>query len=206
MNGAPASTTRSGFSDSVLRLSLNLSGGPPLKGKEFAEYRAKAMAEGETIIGAGLAVQLPTGDYDDERLLNLGNNRFTFRPQIGVVRNQGKWSAEVTASCWVFTENDNFFGGNRFEQDPLYTLQGHLVYTFRPGLWLAVGSAYGIGAESTLNGVSKDDRRQNFVWGTSVGYSFTPQIGVKLGYVGVRTLEDVGSDTDSVIAGLSFVW
>ena len=94
LNGAPASITRSGLSDSVLRFAINLYGAPPLEGKEFAAYRAKV--DVETIFGAALVVHLPTGDYMSDKLINLGTNRFTFRPQFGVVHNRGKCSLELT--------------------------------------------------------------------------------------------------------------
>jgi hypothetical protein len=80
LNGAPASITRSGLSDSVLRFAINLYGATPLEGKEFAAYRAKL--DVETIFGAALVVHLPTGDYMNDKLINLSTNRFTFRPGL----------------------------------------------------------------------------------------------------------------------------
>ena len=204
VNGMPASVRRSGFSDTTVRFAVNLIGAPPLEGKEFAEYRAKTKRE--TIVGVGLAVQLPTGHYVEEGLLNLGTNRFTIRPQLGVVRNCGKWSLEVTGSAWIFTDNDEFFDGNRREQDPIYSAQGHVVYTFKPGLWLAAGAAYGAGGESTINGDGKDDRKQNVAWGVSLGVPVSKRVGISFGYIGLRTLEDVGGDTDTLSVGCSVMW
>ena len=206
LNGTPASTSRTGLSDTVLRFSMNLFGGPPLTKKEFAAYQASVADEGETIAGIGLSMQLPTGHYLEDRLLNIGTNRFTFRPQLGVVRSHGPWSVELTGSSWIYTDNDDFFGGNSLEKDPLYALQTHLVYTFRPGLWISTGAAYGIGGQSTINGVSKDDRKGNAAWGASIGYPITPQLGVKFGYIGIRTQEIVGGDTDRFTAGFSVPW
>jgi hypothetical protein len=60
-----------------------------------------------------------------------------FRPQFGVVHDWGKWSAELTTTASLFTDNDEFFNGERVEQAPLYSADTHLIYTFRPGLWLA---------------------------------------------------------------------
>jgi hypothetical protein len=76
LNGAPVSTARNGWSDSFIRLAMNLYGAPPLSGKDYAAYRAKM--DVETIVGAGLAVRLPTGQYMDDKLINLGENRFVF--------------------------------------------------------------------------------------------------------------------------------
>jgi hypothetical protein len=49
LDGIPTSIKRSGLADSVLRFAINLYGAPPLEGKEFAAYRAKANVE--TIVG-----------------------------------------------------------------------------------------------------------------------------------------------------------
>ena len=205
LNGVPAASRRSGFSDSMLRFSTNLFGAPPLEGKDFADYR-KEMSDAETIVGAGLALHLPTGNYLSDNLLNLGSNRFTFRPQLGVVHNRGPWSMELTGASWIFTENDEFFAGNRLEQDPLFTLQTHLVYTFRPGFWIGTGLAYGGGLESTINGIGKDDRRANVAFGASIGYPINPKFGIKIGYIGLRSQESVGADLDTVTAGFSVLW
>ena len=205
LDGAQTSTSRSGWTDTTLRLAVNLLGAPPLEGKEFAAYRA-GVAPCETVVGVGLAVQLPTGHYREERLLNIGTNRLTFRPQLGVVHSRGKWSAELTTSIWMFTENEDFWDGNMLENDPLYTVQGHVVYTFRPGLWIGGGLAYGSGLESTVNGSYKNDRKENLLFGFSLGVPITRQVGFKIGYLGMRTQASVGSDSDTVVAAVSFMW
>ena len=204
LDGVPASTERNGLSDTVVRFSVPLVGAPLLRGKDFAAYRAARQSE--TIVGMGLAVQLPTGLYYSDKLINLGSNRYTFRPQLGVVHNRGKWSTELTGAIWLFTDNDDFFDGNRLENDPLYTIQGHVVYTSRPGLWLAGGAGYGYGAESTLNGVQKGDRRESLVLGGSLGYPLTRRLGAKVGYLCSRTQTSLGADTDTVVGAMSFLW
>jgi hypothetical protein len=204
VDGVPSSIKRSGLSDSVLRFAINLYGAPPLEGKEFAAYRAKV--DVETIVGMALVVQLPTGDYMDDKLINLGTNRFTFRPQLGVVHNRGKWSMELTASVWLYTDNNDFFNGNKLEQDPYYTIQTHLVYTFRPGLWASAGAGYGYGRKSTLSGVDKNDRRENLGWVLSFGFPITRQLGVKFAYRAIRAQESIGQDSNDIGAAFSIFW
>ena len=177
---------------------------PPLSGTEYAEYRAAAHCE--TIVGLGLEVQLPTGQYFNDKLINLGTNRVTFRPQLGVVQKRGKWSTELTASSWIYTDNDEFFDGNHFEQNPLHTIQGFVDYTFKPGLWVGGGIAYGMGAESTINGIPKNDPRDSILWGLSLGYPISKQIGGQVTYLSQRTQTRVGVDSDSVLATLSVRW
>jgi len=204
VDGVPTSVSRSGLTDSVVRFAVNLYGAPPLKGREYAAYRAGS--KDQTIVGAAVAVQLPTGEYMKDKLINLGSNRYTIRPQLGVVHTRRRWTMELTAEAWFFTDNDAFFNGNELEQDPLYTLQGHLTYTFRPGLWTSGGAGYGFGAKSTINGVGKDDRRENLAWVLSVGYPLSRRLGIKLSYLGLRTQESVGTDSDTLVGSLSTFW
>jgi hypothetical protein len=204
LDGVPTHVARSGWSDMSLRLAVNIIGGPPLRGAEFAEYRAAT--DSETIVGLGLVVQVPTGHYLDDKLLNLGTNRFTFRPQLGVLHNRDKWSTEVTVASWIYTDNDEFFGGNYLEQDPLYTIQGHVNYTFRPGLWAGAGIGYGLGGESTVNGIHKDDPRESLIWGLSLGCPITKKVGVKIAYISQRTQTSVGANSDTLATALSVLW
>jgi len=204
LDGNPAQTERQGPGDPVLRLALNLVGAPPLKGKEFSEYRAKLKRE--TIVGAALAVHLPLGEYQEDKFLNLGGNRFVIRPQLGLVHGWGKWSAELTGSIWCYTRNDDFYNGLLLEQEPLFTVQGHLVYTFRPGLWIGGGVGYGYGARSTLNGEPKDDRKENLSYGIGVGYSLSRNVGLKLAYTGVRAQARTGADVHAIALAMSVMW
>ena len=204
LDGVPTIVERSGWSDTGLRFALNALGAPPLSGAEFKEYRAAT--DCETIVGVGLVVQFPTGHYLEDKLLNLGSNRFTFRPQVGVVHTEGKWSTEATLSSWIYTDNDEFFGDNYLEQRPFYTVQGHVDYTFRPGMWAGGGVGYGVGGESTVNGIAKDDMRQNLAWGFSFGFPITRKWGIKIAYIGHRTLTSVGANSDSLVLATSVLW
>ena len=204
LDGVPTSIKRSGLSDSILRFAINMYGAPPLKGKEFAAYRAKTNVE--TVFGTAVVVQLPTGDYMNDKLINLGTNRYTFRPQFGVVHNRGKWSMELTGEVYLYTDNNDFFNGNRLEQDPYYTIQTHLIYTFRPGLWTAASGGYGYGGKSTVSGENKNDLRENLAWALSFGFPITRQLGVKVVYLATRSQESIGQDTDSISAGFAVLW
>jgi hypothetical protein len=204
LDGTPAKVSRNGFADASVRFAINLIGTPPLAGKEFAEYRAQA--DSETIFGLGLITQLPTGQYYDDKLINLGRNRFAIRPQLGAVHNFGKWSAEFTAEAGFFTDNDEFFNGNRLEQDPVYTADAHLTYTFRPGLWLAAGGGYGGGGETSVNGVSNNNSLDNVGWGLSLGLPINRAVGVKLAYIGTRTQNSTGFDSDTFMCAFAVAW
>jgi hypothetical protein len=204
LDGVPASAARDGWADTSVRLAVSLLGAPPLAGKEFAAYRKSV--ERETIFGVGLDVDMPTGEYMDDKLINLGNNRFTFTPQVGIVHNRGPWSMELTASTSFRTDNDSFFNGRQLEEDPLLFLQAHVVYNIRPGVWLAAGAGYGYGDESTIDGVSANDRKEFVAWGLAFGIPLNRHSSFKFGYIGTRTRADTGSDTDTFTAGVAWMW
>jgi len=204
LNEVPTTVRRNGWDDTNVRFAINLYGSPPLKGKEYAAYRAATKVE--TIVGAGLSVQLPTGEYMDDKLINLGTNRFTFRPQFGVVHSWGDWSFETTGLVAFYTENDEFFNGKKLEQDPLYIIHSHLIYTIKPGVWTGASGGYDYGGRSTVDGVHKDDRRQNLYWALSFGFPVSRHVGVKIAYIGSRTQEATGMDSDTFSVGLSAFW
>ena len=86
LDGAPATASRVGLADPWVRLSVILAGAPA------AGSSQQQSAKSSTIIGAAIAAQLPLGEYLDDKLLNLGQNRVVIRPQIGVLHTRGQWS------------------------------------------------------------------------------------------------------------------
>ncbi len=204
VDGVPASASRNGLADTFARFAVNLYGAPPLSGKEYGAYRSNV--DVETIVGMALVVRLPTGEYMEDKLINLGNNRFTFRPQLGITHTRGKWTAELTTDLAFFTENDEFFNGNTLEQDPLFVIRGILIHTFRPGFWVGAGFGYDYGGENSVNGIDSDNRMQDIGWALSLAYPINRRSGISVKYIGTRTQESTGLDSDSLTIGLSFSW
>jgi hypothetical protein len=195
LQGAPAETSRQGLGDTLVRYSINLYGAPALKSDEYVAYRRSRNSE--TIIGAGLVVRLPTGEYQEDRLINLGQNRFVLRPQIGIQHSRGPWTFEFNTDIAFFDTNDDFFGGNRLEQEPLYIFIASAAYNFRPGFWAGAGIAYDYGGESEVNGDNKDNRQQNEAWGANISYPLSRRVGVSLLYIETKTKRSTGLDSES---------
>ena len=196
LRDVPGTADRTGPGDPRLRLSVNFIGAPALEGKAYQEFQRSHPVN--TVVGAAVSVTLPYGDYNDERLLNLGGNRFVLRPQLGMVHTRGHWSFELTGSVFLYEDNDKFYLDSEREQDPLYALQSHLNYIAPERWWVSLGVAHGQGGESTINGTKKDDERRDWLYGISAGLPIGSRSSVKLAYVAGRTSEDVGKDTDSV--------
>jgi hypothetical protein len=204
LDGTAKTVNRSGWTDTILRFAINLYGSPPLKGEEYMTYRA---AKGvDTTAGVGLSVQLPTGNYMDDKLINLGTNRFTLRPQFGISHKTGKWFMEATGLVALYTDNNEFFNGSTLEQDPLYVIHGHLIYTFRPGLWASASAGYDYGGRSTVDGAKKDDLKQDLAWAFGFGFPLNRQWSVKAAYIRTRTQESTGVDSDTFTIVISTFW
>ena len=165
-NGARFSTAARGASTGTVQF-RNQGSGPAniyIDGYYLCTIQARdRVIVRNVIIGStNLRWEYLDGRQGGTRCFNLRScqtYRFTFRPQLVVVHNRGPWSFEATAIASLYTDNDEFFDGNELEQDAFYTLEGHVVYTFRPGLWVGAGAGYGYGGESTVNGKGKGDRK-----------------------------------------------
>ena len=82
----------------------------------------------------------PLGQYDDSKLLNLGNNRWSFRPELGISKAWGPWTVEVAPSVTLFSDNTDFFGDRTLSQAPIYAVRGDIIYHFSPAFglrWIA---------------------------------------------------------------------
>lgn len=168
-----AETTRSGFGDGSARVAVNLIGGPALTRQEFA--RRKRVAT----LGASLLVKVPTGEYDPARLINIGMNRWSFKPELGLSVPAGKFDLDLYVGVWLFTDNPDFYGGQRRSQAPLLTTQAHASYTFRPGLWLAADATFYAGGRTTLDGIEMDDRQENSRGGITLAVPFAKAYSLK---------------------------
>lgn len=154
--GEPVERVVNGFGNPLFRLSINLYGAPALSLKEFSDY------EQDVIVGVSLQVSAPWGQYDDTRVVNIGTNRWFFKPEIGVSKALGAWTLEGAAAVTLYTDNQDFYGGNMRAQDPLYSIQGHVIYAFSGGAWASADANYFSGGRTTLNGELRNDLQQNW--------------------------------------------
>ena len=164
----------SGLADPRFRLSVNFFGAPALSLKEFADFKQ------DLIVGASLQVSAPAGQYDGDRLVNLGTNRWSFEPELGVSKALGRWILEGTAAVTLFTDNDDFYGRRTRSQDPLYSLQAHVIYSFPRGVWGALDANYFAGGRTTVDGELRNDLQQNWRFGGTLAFPVNARNSVKL--------------------------
>jgi hypothetical protein len=162
------------FGDPAFRVSVNLYGAPSLGLKEFANYRQ------DTIVGVSLRVSAPWGQYDRARLVNLGTNRWIFKPEIGISKATGPWTLELKASATIFTVNDDFYGGQRREQDPIYSAGAHVIHGFAAGSWASIDANYFTGGRTTVSGILSNDLLQNWRVGATYARPIDRNNSIKL--------------------------
>jgi len=163
-----------GFGDPAFRLSMNFYGAPALTLPEFQSY------EQDLIVGASFQVSVPAGQYDSTKLVNIGTNRWYFKPELGASKALGPLTLEFKAGVTLFTTNTDFFNGNRRSQDPLYSIGSHAIYSFSSGIWASVDATYFAGGRSTLNGALQNDLQQNWRVGGTLAFPVDVRNSIKL--------------------------
>lgn len=197
--GEPIDRDVDGFSDPRFRLSVNLYGAPALSPEAFASYRQ------DLIVGASLQVTAPLGQYDRTRLVNIGTNRWSFKPELSVSKAIGRWTVEWAVAATLYTDNDDFFNGSRRSQDPLYSTQGHLIYGFRSGVWGALDATYFTGGRTTLDGERRNDLQENWRFGGTLAFPIDRRNSLKIyGSTGVSAR--TGNDFDLVGIVWQYRW
>jgi hypothetical protein len=198
-NGETIQRIVSGFADPAFRLSVNLYGAPALSLPEFASYRQ------DLIVGASLRVLAPWGQYDAGRVVNIGANRWAFKPEIGISKAIDAWTFELTAAATLYTHNDDFYGGNTRAQDPLYSFQGHAIYSFANGMWSSLDATYFTGGRSTLNGMLNADLQQNWRFGATLALPVDRHNSIKL-YASSGVSARTGNNYDVLGVAWQYRW
>jgi Putative MetA-pathway of phenol degradation len=197
--GEPAEVSRFGLGDPRLRLAMNLYGAPAMAPQAFASYRH------QTIVGASVTVAPPLGQYDPNRLINLGTNRWSFRPELGVSRAYGRWIVEAMAGVWLFTDNTDFIGGRTREQDPIVATQVHVTFRFKRNMWLAGDANYFTGGRTTIGGKQNLDLQRNSRVGATFSSAVDRHQAIRVS-VSRGAYTTIGADFTSVGASYSYAW
>jgi hypothetical protein len=148
---------RSGLADTPFRLSINLKGGPAMEAREFVKWNQK------TLLGVSVKVVAPTGQYDPNKLVNWGSNRWSFKPEFGYSGRRKHMLLDTYAGVWFFTTNQAFYsasGPQPQTQRPIGSFEGHLSYDLKPRLWFSLDGNFWFGGVTSVNGVDNLSTRQ----------------------------------------------
>jgi len=156
---------RTGFADMKIRVGINLLGSPALDKSEFRSFQQK------TILGVSLVTSVPTGKYYDDKQVNIGTNRWGFKPEIGVSKRFARLYAEAYAGVWFYTDNNDYMG-KKMEQKSTYSLQAHANYYFKNQMWVGFNTNWFFGGKTIIDGVSDESQIDNW----RVGGTFSTPI------------------------------
>jgi len=161
-----------GTGDSSYAVTALLKGGPALRVAQFADYKPT------TTVGVSLSISAPTGQYNSNKLLNLGSDRWSFKPEIAVSHPFGleqKWQCDVYAHAYFFTDNTSYKGREILRQEPLPGLEGHVSYFFVHNAWASIDTLYSFRGATVIDGIHQNDAQKNFTLGSEVNVSLNPR-------------------------------
>jgi hypothetical protein len=162
--------SRRGLADPRVRLSVILSGSPAMRPADFGR------APRRTILGASVTVVPPIGQYYPAKLVNLGSNRWAFKPEIGFSYPAGRWTLDAYGGVWFFTGNPEYYPGSSVRhQQPIVAMQGHVSYMIGRRAWLAANATWYRGGETRINGVDKADLQRN----SRLGVTWSQPLGTR---------------------------
>jgi hypothetical protein len=200
--GRDSTRSVAGFGDPIIVLSTNFIGSPALAVAEYRSFKQR------TVIGINLKMRVPLGQYDAERTLNIGSNRFQFRPEIGVSTRKDSWIFETYFALWLFTQNDLFWAADKnitMQQKPLLVLKQHVIYALKNQMWLAFNAGYGIGGSTINDGREMNNRISTIRLGGTFVIPFARRHALKFNYNNSIALER-GPDFQSFNVVYQYRW
>lgn len=197
--GKDTSGTRTGFNDVSLRLGINIFGSPPLEIQDYRKFRQ------EKILGASLVITIPVGQYYTEKLINIGSNRWGFRPEIGASIRVGQFYLETYAGVKFSTKNSEYLENKTLRLSPLFGLQMHINHTFKNFMRVAFSLAYLNGGQTSVNDVNNDDYIRHLRSGLTFGMSFSPFHSVSL-QVNTSLFTNISLDYKSINFTYTYTW
>jgi hypothetical protein len=168
VSGTNISGSTTGTGDSSYEVAALLKGGPALSVAQFANYKPT------TTVGMRLTITAPTGQYNPNKFLNLGADRWSFKPEIAISHPFGfeqKWEVDGYANAYFFTDNTSYHGVEVLRQETLPGIEGHISYSFTNNLWASLDTRYSFRGTTFVSGVNQNNAQQNFSLGSEVNVS-----------------------------------
>jgi hypothetical protein len=184
-----------GPGDPTFYFAYNFYGAPALSIEEFRNFQPG------TVSGFTIKLTAPLGEYEPDNIINIGTNRWSFEPGIGISKPVGNWTLEASAAAIIYTDNNNFDNGKTRQQDNIYSTQFHVSYSFPRNIWAAVSATYFTGGRTTIEGIEKNDLQENWRMGFTLSLPVNRNHSIKL-YGSSGVSQRTGNNYDA----LGLVW
>lgn len=199
VGGVERRVNRFGQGDIATRLTVNLLGFPAM---DTATFVKQGRHPG---LGASLVANLPVGQYESTQRINLGTNRWSVKPELGLTLPLGeRWFFDTYFGSWLFGKNADYLGSTR-TQDALLTTQIHLSYNLSRQAWAALDGTFYSGGRTTVNETENSDRQHNMRIGGTLALPIASRQSLRIA-VSKGALVRIGSDFATVSATWMYAW
>lgn len=112
-------------------------------------------AENRQWFGISPFIYLPTGDYDEQKSVNVGTNRWSYLLQAGYVKGLTEsLYLDLVGEVEFYGDNDRYLGSSRLEKDQSYRFNATLSYDFSPTNYIWTRYVKQIGGEEKVDGIT----------------------------------------------------
>lgn len=129
----------------------------------------------DAIKGSAMFTQyltVPTGDYDRNKSLNVGENRYKYIAQLSFTRRiLPKVAWEIIGDTTFYSTNNDLASGGKLEQDNGFQIQTNARYFLKDNWDLRAALSYADFGNIEKNDVKTDGTKQSKFW---VGTSYSP--------------------------------
>lgn len=185
----------SGLADIQLGGVFGLYGSPALEVADYLTY--------DPGFSLGLLAKLtaPTGEYDENKVINLGSNRWGLQVGVPMGYYLGEsflddelTTFELLPSVFFFGDNSDPFRAGESSQDPLFQIEAHITRNLSRMVWVSLDANYQYGGETSTDGISGNDSRESFGLGGTIGVNLSKTLSINATYGGIISHNDNGAD------------
>jgi hypothetical protein len=184
---------------------VNLYGAP-----NIANFYDVANYDPRLTVDVAALLTVPIGEYDEDKAVNIGQNRWWGRLGVPVVFYFGSYaplyrtSLEVTPSVLVFAKNDDYLGQD-LENDPLFQLEAHLTRDITRKFFAAIDFMWRNGFKSEINGDDAGDDLDLKTLGFTIDYMVNDNAGLRFSYHS-NFIDDDEMDADMLRLQFYYGW
>lgn len=121
-------------------------------------------------------VYTPTGQYDKNQALNMGENRWRFLMQSTFIHHfNSRWALDSAVDVSWVTANSDYNGSSELKQGMRHELQSYLRYAINDKTLLGAGLGHVGGAEKTIDGIDQNDAMSTTYFRSTLSYFVAPQ-------------------------------
>jgi hypothetical protein len=180
--GASFSQSASGYADPSVQLDMNLFGTPKLPAIfSYMNYEPTWTLDAAVMLG------VPLGQYDADKAVNLGLNRFysriafPFKYHFRVFSPGYRSSLEVVPSVWLFAENDDFLG-QKLKNDPMMQIEAHWTHDITRHFFASLDLLYRNGFQSEIDGVEFGSDVEIGELGFTLNFAVTDNVTIRTSF------------------------